>query len=42
MATAKEQRRDLAEILPDLWYKDNLGGFYVTVKTSTLANQCPK
>lgn len=42
MTTAKEQHRDLAEILPDLWYKDNLGGYYVTVKTSTLANQCPK
>ena len=42
MATAKEQQRDLAKILPDLWFKDNLGGFYVTVKTSTRDNQCPK
>ena len=42
MLTAQQQRRELAEILPDLWYKDNLGGYYVTVKTSTLANQCPK
>lgn len=42
MLAAQQQRRDLAEILPDLWYKDNLGGYYVTVKTSTLTNQCPK
>ena len=33
---------EISILMPDLWYKDNIGGHAVTVMTSTKPGKCPK